>query len=43
MRMIGGWHDADGGDLIALSRILGWVTGFVDMIEQCLILYESEE
>ena len=43
MRMVGGWHDADGGELIALSRILGWVSGFVDMIEQCLILYESEE
>jgi len=43
MRMVGGWHDADGGDLIALSRILGWVTGFVDMIEQCLMLYDSEE
>ena len=43
MGMIGGWHDADDGDLIALSRILGWVGGFMDMLEQCLTLYDTSE
>jgi len=41
--MVGGWHDANGNDLIALSRVLGWVTGFVEMLEQCLTLYDSTE
>ena len=43
MGMLGGWHDTDGGDLLALSRILGWVGGFMDMLEQCLSLYDSFE
>ena len=41
--MVGGWQDASSGDLIALSRILGWVTGFVEMLEQCLTLYDFTE
>mgnify|MGYP003114679997 FL=1 len=41
LSMIGAWHDADGGDLIALSRVLRWVSGFMDMLEQCLMLYDS--
>ena len=41
--MVGGWQDASGGDLIALSRVLGWVTGFVEMLEQCLTLYDFTE
>ena len=41
--MVGGWQDASGGDLIALSRILGWVTGFVEILEQCPTLYDLTE
>ena len=41
--MVGAWHEADGGDLIALSRVLRWVNGFMDMLEQCLMLYDSSE
>ena len=41
--MVCGWHEAGDGDLIALSRILGWVNGFIDMVEQCLMLYDTSE
>lgn len=40
---VGAWHDADDGNLIALSRVLEWVGGMVNMVEQCIAMYGTTD
>jgi len=40
---VGAWRDADAGNLLALGRMLEWMTGLVHMVEHCVALYGSSD